>query len=394
MSNADRKHFDTYPEQTRIKHDILREYWKRYLQIIAPRHGKVIFLDGFAGRGQYEDQASGEAVPGSPLIAMEIAASVASAKAAVDFLLIEKWPDHFAILKEAAPSEAKRLGLKAPHLHQGEFSDFVSRELHEFDKKPGAKIAPLFAFVDPCGVAGANLKVIVDILRRPFCEVFIFFNMDGVRRIAGLLQDGKEAGTLREFFGSDIVVEHLRAEYPKLEPEAREDLILGTYREELRVRARADFLSAFRVESQLKATTSHYLIHATKHPLGYRIMKHIMWEAGKRDGDAEGGMELLQRSSYRLRFRPDLQALDAHILEHLRNGPKPVAFFLDSCVNRPDDYFPESCYRRRILAMEQEGRVEVVRSNGMLASNRVRRKGELTLSKKASADLHVRLPVH
>ena len=57
----------------------------------------------------------------------------------------------------------------------------------------------------------------------------------------------------------------------------------------------AKYIIPFRVEHQDQRRTSHYLIHASKHPLGFRIMKDVMWRRGHGE-DEPGGLELRQKS--------------------------------------------------------------------------------------------------
>lgn len=57
------------PPHTEAKHKILRYYLGAWFAIMAQSRmvSRINFLDGFAGRGRYDD---GE--PGSPLIALEV----------------------------------------------------------------------------------------------------------------------------------------------------------------------------------------------------------------------------------------------------------------------------------------------------------------------------------
>ena len=53
-------------DHTRAKHEILRRYLEAWLPIMTSYNGRIIYLDGFAGPGEYE---KGE--PGSPIIAID-----------------------------------------------------------------------------------------------------------------------------------------------------------------------------------------------------------------------------------------------------------------------------------------------------------------------------------
>src|SRR6266480_4373366 len=52
-------------EHTPGKHLVLRNYLNAWLPILGMTHDRIVFIDGFAGPGEY---AGGE--PGSPIIAL------------------------------------------------------------------------------------------------------------------------------------------------------------------------------------------------------------------------------------------------------------------------------------------------------------------------------------
>jgi three-Cys-motif partner protein len=53
------------PPHTKAKHEMLAKYLDAWYPIIASWNGRLVFLDGFAGRGRYTDGSEG-----SPLIAL------------------------------------------------------------------------------------------------------------------------------------------------------------------------------------------------------------------------------------------------------------------------------------------------------------------------------------
>jgi three-Cys-motif partner protein len=100
------------------------------------------------------------------------------------------------------------------------------------------------------------------------CEAFIFFNIDGVRRIAGL---ATVSDVLVDLMGSRERAQSLYDALRKTGNVAeREQLILSHYLTALKKDIGAEYTIPFRVESEDKQKTSHYLIHATKHWLGSR----------------------------------------------------------------------------------------------------------------------------
>ena len=73
MSN-DRSHFEEYREQTRVKHEILEKYLRAYLHVLKGRNNNLLFIDGFAGPGAYQNNGSSQ--PGSPIRGRSTARSV------------------------------------------------------------------------------------------------------------------------------------------------------------------------------------------------------------------------------------------------------------------------------------------------------------------------------
>jgi hypothetical protein len=54
-----------YPPHTKAKHDMLASYLDGWFPILSSWNGRVLFFDGFAGRGRYTDGSEG-----SPLVAL------------------------------------------------------------------------------------------------------------------------------------------------------------------------------------------------------------------------------------------------------------------------------------------------------------------------------------
>jgi three-Cys-motif partner protein len=52
---------------TKGKHEVLRHYLEAWFPILGFTQGRIVFIDGFAGPGEY---AGGE--KGSPLIALDV----------------------------------------------------------------------------------------------------------------------------------------------------------------------------------------------------------------------------------------------------------------------------------------------------------------------------------
>jgi three-Cys-motif partner protein len=386
VTTSHRKHFENYRDQTRVKHEILESYLPAYFNILKANNKNLVFIDGFAGQGTYTMSKSGETFDGSPLRALKLIARNSKFTTQVSTIFIESDPVLFDQLKTKVDAfVATHPEIRKPLCFRGSFSD----RLNEILDKVEANLAPTVLFVDPCGVSGTSLITIQRVMRFRKCEAFIFFNIDGVRRIAGL---ESVSDVLVELMGShQRAVALYSALRTSSDAQKREQLILSHYCAALREEIGAKYLIPFRVEHEDQHRTSHYLIHATKHPLGFKIMKDVMWRRGHSE-DQPGALELIQSSRTNLIPMFDRRAdIKGEILAVLKQGPRKVSMFYDEWTMRPNDVECEGSYRQVLLDLEADGSIEVLTKDGRTMTGvreRPRGKGgRPTLSK----DRYVRL---
>lgn len=388
MTKADKHHFESYRAQTLAKHTILEKYIFAYFNILKNTGQKnLVYIDGFAGRGTY-DSDDGH-IPGSPIRALQKIASLPDLAAKVTTIFIEYDKDFFDQLAATVSTFHKQNGqIRSPMLIHGAFSSKMRDILDTLDRE-GNKIAPAFVFVDPCGVDGVEFDIIKRILQNQRCEVFLFFNIEGVRRILGL---GEKMGpTLTRMLGSaERAMSLAKAVHSYTDPIMREQEIIRYYERLLREDTPAKYVVSFRVEKEDKRATSHYLIHATQHPRGFGIMKDVMWSVGQ-TSEGKGGLALEQASvsAMEMMFTPEWDAIKDSIVATLKSGPKPADHFYTNLALSPDNRLCEKAYRMALLELEEEARIVVLDKQGRYpAPNRRRIKGALTLAK----DYYVRLP--
>ena len=379
MSN-DRDHFDEYRDQTLVKHTILEKYLFAYFNILKNSGEKnLVYIDGFAGRGTYGEGATKS--PGSPLRALEKIAANADLAPLVSTAFIEKDGVLFAELKASVSSFFAGHGnIREPQCVQGEFAAEMTTFLDGLEQA-GKRIAPVFVFIDPCGVDGVDFDVIKRILRsQEKAEIFLFFNIDGVRRILGLKE--KMGPTAGRVFGGDDRAKKLAEQVASTEvPSERERIIITAYEELLRISTPAKYVVSFRIEKEDRRTAAHYLVHASQHPLGFSIMKDVMWSAGK-TAEGKGGLEFQQASigSMQMLFNPEWDALKSSVVKELEAGPRPVTHFYETLVARPDNRLCEAAYRAALLELERDGRIVVLAKDGITpAPKRKTRNGAATL---------------
>jgi three-Cys-motif partner protein len=382
---SDREHFEDYREQTQVKHSILAAYLPAYFHILKQWNNNLVYVDGFAGPGSYVQTATGKRFDGSPLLALQLIAGNEDFSKQVSTIFVESDDVLFDQLKDRVDDFYNaHPNIRKPIYRSGTFSDTLTGILD----KVGGKLAPTFLFVDPCGVSGTSFNTIRAVMENDKCEAFIFFNIDGVRRVTGL---PALSPVLVDLMGSEERAELL---YEKLRTTGnvreREEIILSEYCRALTEEMGAEYIIPFRVEHEDKRKTSHYLIHATKHPLGFSIMKDVMWARGHAE-DQPGGLELRQKG--RTNFVPmfDKHAdVKGEILSALKARPVRVSVFYKEWTMRASDMQCEAAYRQALLELENVGSIEILGKDGkdvMAVDARLKRKGKPTLAK----DYYVRL---
>ena len=150
--------------QTLGKHLVLRNYLDGWLPILGRWNGRLLFIDGFAGPGEYEGGQKG-----SPLVAMECVRQHKEMGrlrgTEVVFLCMESdvsRADHLRrLLESQAPTPNTTF-----HVLDGDFDGHMTRLLNLIDEQ-NATLAPSFVMVDPFGVKGSRMQLIGRVLAMP-----------------------------------------------------------------------------------------------------------------------------------------------------------------------------------------------------------------------------------
>jgi three-Cys-motif partner protein len=336
---------------TAAKHELLRRYLDAWLPVMAqrrPRPGRVIVMDGFAGPGVY---SNGE--EGSPLIALRALIDHTAADRMGDtiysFVFFEDDPERFASLQEQI-SRLKTEYEEWPaniRIHPTEAMSFVTGGewlLGQIGEK--ARLAPIFAFVDPFGVSGLPLDLIRRLCQFEGAEVFINYMRNTVQRFAGA---GNIDHHLRELFGNDDYAE--ADQHPD-----RQDRLRELYPERLRQECRFDFTLGFEMVNQ--TGQSYDLVYGTRSLKGVEKMKDAMWKvdptgAFKFEDRKYGLLSLLEGPPMR-----DPLVRRALVDRFAGAGPTAVA-----TINRHilvETPFAATHWKKPLGQLEDEGRVAIV----------------------------------
>lgn len=357
MPKHDDTHFVKYTEENQAKHQILGNYLPAYFHALKNTVTAFHYIDGFAGRGAYEDK-----IPGSPVLVLDKIAE-AGLLNRTSMSLVEDKPDYFQELQTTLQNNlnSQRL-LDPPLIQQGRFTDYIDEILtRPVYNKPGS--IATFAFVDPCGVDGVRMRDLMRILGRDFSELLIFFNYDGVNRLIGGASKGThDSRILAELFGSDDAVKHLLEQLRSITDTIdREKAIRRQFISAL-IANGAKYVLPFRFPAKASSRTSHYLVHCCNHCLAFKLMKHVMWDAGKTGDDDYGRLEFYSVSTSGNQLdlmRPDIDMLKEDVLEELSKGQVKVGEYIRNQVCRPDNIFSERVYKKTLIELESASKIYI-----------------------------------
>jgi len=335
---------------TAAKHAILREYLKAWLPIMSYRNERIVYLDGFAGPGEY---VGGE--PGSPVVALDTAIQhTADLDSELVFVFMEADEKRCLHLGEKLKAYAElpdNYVIRGPL--QGTFDEQMS-DLLGYLESQGVALAPTFALVDPFGVSDTPISVIKRIMRSPKCEVLITFMYQWVNRFVEGTGDTFPEH-VDELFGTD----EWRQVAGKSTPDERRRFLRDLYKRQLRREAGIEYVHTFEMRDK-NNQTEYFLFFGTNHIRGLEKMKEAMWKVDPGQGNRFSDFTYSEEPVL-LDATPQFDKLRRMILEWGAGSEWTVEdverFVL---LETP---FAKSHYNRRVLQpLERESVIRVVSS--------------------------------
>jgi len=257
---------------TLAKIEIVRRYLYLWFSILGanPRNKRLVYIDGFAGPGQYSNSEQS-----SPIAALQ------AAKAAVErpgaqlsdvefrFLFVEKRKDFADNLKSVVSANSWPPNFKWS-IEQGSFEEKVGGILEEA-KRNRQQLSPTFALVDPFGATGLPFQVIADILSHASCEVLLNLDSDGIGRLITAQEFEKNQQNLDALFGD----RSWQGLHPSLPMSKLAASVLSLYKQRLRSLRDVHYVFPFAMNTR-QGQINYHLVFASQHPLGLEKMKEAM----------------------------------------------------------------------------------------------------------------------
>lgn len=251
---------------TRGKHEVLRRYLDAWLPIMGMSFPRILFIDGFAGPGEY---VGGEV--GSPVIALKALLEHPARdkiKSEIRFVFIEKDLSRCDHLRTVTESFRGRLPSGCHiHVENASFDETLVPVLAQLEET-AAHLSPAFVMVDPFGVSGTPMGVIRKILRNPRSEIYASFMYESINRFKSTPQFEAHLDSL---FGC----RQWRDGINLSDPQMRKDFYYGLYEDQLR-KAGAENVVHFDLYEENRLV--YAVFFATKHWKGSDRMKSAIWK--------------------------------------------------------------------------------------------------------------------
>lgn len=184
----------THPTHKKFFDDEMKDWSERKLKLLGDyldpavrilgSISQVCYVDGFAGKGIYQDGSKG-----SPVRAAELAQRCVEQKKSYTLkcINIEEDPENFTALQSATASFGEVV-VNLP----GTFVSNIERILQEIKAKPAV------CFLDPFGTEGIDRMAIQRLIRRPYpTDFWIRFDTKSVLRHAGFLDSDSRVADKR-----------------------------------------------------------------------------------------------------------------------------------------------------------------------------------------------------
>jgi len=330
---------------TAKEHEILRRYFEAWLPIMASWNGRVVYIDGFAGPGQY---SLGE--DGSPIVVLKAARDhTFPIRGELVCIFVEDDLERYRHLKKLldglSATLPSRIKWEAVH---GRFDEHLTATLNLIGAQKKI-LAPAFVFIDPFGFSHTPFKTVRKVLGNSRCEVLVNFMYEEVNRFISLEE---HAENFDKLFGTPEWrrVRNLSA------PSQRRKAIHDIYLKQLKTCA--TYVHSFEMLNQGNST-DYFLFFATNSLKGLEKMKEAMWKVDDTGSfqfsdhyDARGLMSLFSA-------QPNVAPLRNAILKTFA-GRQISIERLQDWVIAETEFLPKHLKRPVLAPMEDANQLSVV----------------------------------
>lgn len=258
---------------TVTKHQILKNYFDAWAPILGQARTvqarELLFVDGFAGPGQY---STGE--PGSPIVAIKAILDHSHAMPRpVRFLMIERRVDRFQLLRTQLHSLGQRIGESGRVIVDEPILGDCDEEIRRFiarRHREKAPIGPALFFLDQFGYANVPMDLIRAIMVHTNCEVLSYLNC---KRMNAYLSDETKWPTITAAYGDESWKPAL-----SLSGRKRQEHLIEVYKRQIQLLGGVKYVLSFSMFGKSNELL-YWLIFSTNNLAGLEQMKKAMWRA-------------------------------------------------------------------------------------------------------------------
>ncbi len=335
---------------TAAKHELLKHYLGAWFPILASRERRIIFLDGFAGPGIYDDGQ-----PGSPIIALRTLLNHSAfprySRCEFIFHFIEKEePRRDRLLTELRQFDPLPSNVKVS-THLGEFQDVIEGVSDSLSSR-NRRLAPTLAFVDPFGVSGVPMELISRFLDSRKCELFLILMVDHLNRF--LSAEHMRSGRDSLFDTNDF------SEVEAAPAGERIPLLVDLYKQQLCDVAKFRHALDFEMR-RAGGTVAYYVVYATRSITGVEKFKDAMWKVDPSTGSTFSDRNWNQ-GSLLTGSNVELSQLQHRLSDEFAGEDVSIGRLEEfTLVDTP---FRKPHLRSALKSMEGQGRIMVARPEG------------------------------
>lgn len=338
------------------KHLVLRGYLDAWLAILGMTQERILFIDGFAGPGEYTEHE-----PGSPIIALRALKDHSAKgrfKPQMIFLFVENHEGRVEHLKRLVDAERSMLPPNVEiHIECGKFDATMTTVLDSVEGT-GGRLAPTFLMADPFGVSDTPMSVIARVLRHPKSEVYISFMYEAINRFKATPEFEPHLDGL---FGCP----DWRAGLTIEDPDEKRAFFFSLYRNQLKA---AGATHVLHFELYEGGRLVYAIFFGSKHPRGCDKMKQAIWKV-----DPFGDYAFRGARGNQLGLEiggPDLKRFAGELLTVFSASPDWLDIKELEAFSQSDGTDFHSGHLRKALAILEDDRViEVDRASGKRKSS-------------------------
>jgi three-Cys-motif partner protein len=373
-----------------VKLEVLRSYLLDFfLTLVAQRQEvmRVTLVDGFAGGGIYQHDASGETVLGSPLVFLQ---AVEEAEARINQSREKKVhldAQYYFVEKEALAAQLLTATLRERgydarfgqdiHLRTGVF-DAYANEILTAAERHSPRVGRAIFFLDQYGYNQVPAPLIRSIFQHlPKAEVLLTFFVDAFSTFA----NDTFAARLSNQLGIPDILRGQSLDQIKANGKNFRLLIQSTLYQSLTESCGARFYTPFFIR-----TTGHgeyWLLHLSQHPRARDVMTRVHWGKNNFIHYGGAGIDMFQGLGYETKRDEDftrqsnlgfcfddsaaaasVQRLAEQLPAHIYAYPDGVRFgelFAITCNSSPAD---SEKYKQALATLSQHKEIQIVSDKG------------------------------